>query len=496
MLPTPPDEREKYLYVDQNKLLIYVPGVLSLVLLSTGAYLFAEVSKWYVFYIVFYVVILLYIGVSYLIGILGKSFDLDKHESTITFLGGEYPSVDIFVPVCGEDLNIIENTLRYVKNVRWMGELNVYVLDDRGALGVAALADHYRFNYISRPNRGELKKAGNLRYAFTRTKGEYFVVFDADFCPRPDFLLETLPYFRADPKLAILQTPQFFEQKKEQSWVERGAASVQELFYRLIQVNRNTWGASICVGTCAVYRRAALEPRGGTAPIAYSEDLHTGFNCLEDGWKVKYIPINLAKGVCPDTTSSFFTQQYRWAMGSTSLLFTKRFWTAPISFMQRLSFISGMFYYVATALGLFLTPVPGILVVWFHPEVVHLNNAMFALPSFVFTTLLMVIWNKSPYGLYSIKVRLISYYAHVFALYDKLRGDIMPWVPTGSKEAKTSTRYLQFKRIMFAWVSVCTLLLISGSFYNMTSLLDYHFYPSLFFASFNYWLAMSILRDQ
>ena len=40
----------------------------------------------------------------------------------------------------------------------------------------------------------EHKKAGNLNYAFRRTRGEHIVIFDADFRPRPDFLAETLPY--------------------------------------------------------------------------------------------------------------------------------------------------------------------------------------------------------------------------------------------------------------------------------------------------------------
>lgn len=96
---------------------------------------------------------------------------------------------------------------------------------------------HTRANQtdIRRDNRPELKKAGNLRYAFNRTRGEIIVIFDADFCPRPEFLRETTPYF-AKEDLAILQTPQFFRCREEQTWVERGAGVTQELFYRMVQV--------------------------------------------------------------------------------------------------------------------------------------------------------------------------------------------------------------------------------------------------------------------
>lgn len=97
-----------------------------------------------------------------------------------------------------------------------------------------------------------------------------------------------------DPKIAIIQTPQFFQDRKEHTWVEKGASQVQEMFYRwcqvrglsviehyylltkLSQVNRNKWGASICVGSNAVYRREALIETGGTAEVGASEDVYTG----------------------------------------------------------------------------------------------------------------------------------------------------------------------------------------------------------------------------
>lgn len=88
---------------------------------------------------------------------------------------------------------------------------------------------------IRRDNRPELKKAGNLRHAFAQTVGEITAVFDADFCPRPDFLRETLPYF-LDRSIGIVQTPQFFRRTEEQTWVEQGAGASQEAFYRMIQV--------------------------------------------------------------------------------------------------------------------------------------------------------------------------------------------------------------------------------------------------------------------
>lgn len=74
----------------------------------------------------------------------------------------------------------------------------VHVLDDGASLAVKKLAFQYGFNYIARPNRPHMKKAGNLRYAFAHTTSDYYMVLDADFCPRSDFLWEIIPRLVAD----------------------------------------------------------------------------------------------------------------------------------------------------------------------------------------------------------------------------------------------------------------------------------------------------------
>lgn len=64
---------------------------------------------------------------------------------------------------------------------------------------------------------------------------------------RPEFLKETTPYFK-DRDVAILQTPQFFRYREEQTWVEKGAGVTQELFYRMVQVSYV--GVLCCFNSC------------------------------------------------------------------------------------------------------------------------------------------------------------------------------------------------------------------------------------------------------
>ena len=108
-----------------------------------------------------------------------------------------------------------------------------------------------------------------------------------------------------------MQSPQYFDSGKGMHWLQQAAGSVQESFYRWAQVSRDTLGAPICVGTCAIYRRAGLENSGGFAQIGHSEDVHTGVNLMKAGYRTTYVPVVLAKGLCPDKLSSFISQQYR-----------------------------------------------------------------------------------------------------------------------------------------------------------------------------------------
>lgn len=493
IFPNPPDKKEQDLYLNTNKIFLYSFGSFSLFCLLFGMIKFSLIHPSLYVFLFFALLLTVYLGVSYFIGIFGKRFSVIDHIETVFINSDFLPTVDVYLPSAGEDIEVIANTFKWVSRLDWPKEkLNVYVLDDSGRVEVAGLSDHYRYNYISRPNRGELKKAGNIRYAFSRTSGDFILILDADFAPSSNMLRDLIPYFR-DEKTAIVQSPQFFRVLSTQNWIEKGAGYIQELFYRLIQVSRNTWGASICVGTCAVYRRKALEPFGGTAPIAYSEDLHTGFMLLEKGWKVMYIPINLAAGLCPDNVSSFFTQQYRWCMGSTSLFMTKRFWTAPITMMQRLCYSSGMMYYVATAMGIFITPLPGLITVWFRPEYIHYYNLIFSVPSFIFGTLYMAMWTKAPFTFGALQARTVGYFAHAFALTDKLRGDLMPWVPTGGKQKTKKTK------VAWYFILVHALLIfglgVGGALVHMGSPFNYNFYPFLFFLTFHFVLQLRSLRN-
>ncbi|KAI4195878.1 MAG: hypothetical protein LQ350_006918 [Teloschistes chrysophthalmus] len=309
VLPTAPRDDEKDCYLDMQSSLLFTVGIVVVLCIAVGSWTFAKSGPLFAWYGVYALVTQLYILASLFIPLIGKPFDHTTHKKLLSGIDLDdraAPTVDVYLPVCNKPLEVLETTWRHVAKLRYPNvKLSVFVLDDGALESVKHMAQRFGFTYIVRPNRPELKKAGTLRHAFSQTTGPFFTVFDADFCPRPEFLLETIPYMMADPKRAILQTPQYFRSMPDQTWVEQGAAAMLENYYRVMQVSREEWGASMCAGSNAIYRRTALEPVGGTIPVAHSEDNYTGVYVVSAGWTIKYIPLVLACGNSPDTPIAY-----------------------------------------------------------------------------------------------------------------------------------------------------------------------------------------------
>lgn len=493
-----PTEKEKYSYIQNRRWLYIIPGIISFLLLSTGSLLFAfsRPSLWG--FVPFILINIGYLTLSYLIVAMGKTFGTKIHELRVIRCAENMhkKSVDVYLPICGEDPDVILNVWDSVKQLDWpQDKLKVYVLDDSKTDAMRQYATSRGFEYFRREGRS-FKKAGNLLNAFNKTTGNYILILDADFVPRPDFLNEAIPYFLTNPKTAIVQTPQYFEVSNWMGWIEQASGYVQELFYRLVQQSRDRWGGTICVGSCAIYSREALNSIGGPRQIEHSEDVWTGFTCVKNGWEIKYLPLNLSKGRCPDNLRAFFNQQYRWCSGSMSLCFSKEFWSSRLTKMQKLCYFSGMAYYMASALGIFLLQFPAIVMVNFFPEKVFWFNIIFYGPSFLFGTLMVWAWSSyKGFSLDFLRLRHVSYYAHLYALTDRLLNRTVGWIATGQKTVQRS-RFDNY-RILCFWYSLAALVLvISGAFRNANVDMWYNFIPPVVFSIFNYWLAMSSLRDQ
>lgn len=472
VLPQPPDDEEKYSYARRRLWVLTGASLLSMGCLVYSQFRLIQSSPWLFVLLPCLVFSILYYLASLRVNGFTRDFDLAAHRDLVRdWRPGTHPTVAVFLPVCGEPADVLENTWRHVRRLadHYPGRATAYVLDDSASAELAAMAKEFGFEYGSRPNRGWFKKAGNLHYGLGISDEEYVLILDADFAPRADLLEELLPYMDHDPKTGIVQSPQYFRVARRQTWIERGAGSVQELFYRAIQVSRQRHGGAICVGSCAVYRRAALEDNGGTTLIEHSEDVHTGFDLGRLGWKLRYVPIPLATGNCPDNVSAFYHQQYRWCSGSMSLLASKKFWSTKLRLTTRLCYFSGFLYYIHTAVFTFVAPLLPIVLLVAMPEKLKVGYTLLVLPSVVYTLLVFPLWHRCPYRIEAWAVRLLYGWAHLFAIWDIARGRRQSWRPTGSASAGRNT-HLRLRIGVRAWNGGTAVLWVGAAAWRMITL--------------------------
>ncbi|MFV0407731.1 MAG: glycosyltransferase [Propioniciclava sp.] len=276
--------------------------------------------------------------------------------------------VDVLITVYGEPLAVIRRTVTAALAIR--GAHNTWILDDGRSDEVRTLAEELGCHYVRRlTSHGA--KAGNINNALTIAKGAYFVILDADFVPRPEFLEETLPFMQ-DSTVGFVQTPQMYGNLH--NIISRGAAYMQNAFYRFIQPGRNAFNAAFSVGTNVLYRRSAILDIGGLYTDSKSEDVWTSLMLHERGWRSIYIPTPLAIGDAPETIEAYTKQQQRWATGSFEILLTH------FPFSPRLSLsLDQRFMYLVTATHYLMGIAPGLLLfvpaleIFFDLRPVHLD---------------------------------------------------------------------------------------------------------------------------
>ncbi len=186
-----PSSINKYLYIKNTPAwkvrLLYSFGIFSWLLVVygfSGMIIVDPFFRWFVGPII--ALFTVYHLLSYTLNLYYRRFNLTRHKARIKKYWNEHsePTVDIFLPICGEDIVVLDNTWKNVSQLRYKN-IQVYVLDDSvsNCRQHRQIAQRYGFSYFERPNKGAKKKAGNLKYAYERTHGDFITIFDADFAP-------------------------------------------------------------------------------------------------------------------------------------------------------------------------------------------------------------------------------------------------------------------------------------------------------------------------
>nr|XP_039271155.1 uncharacterized protein LOC120345683 isoform X3 [Styela clava] len=275
----------------------------------------------------------------------------------------------IMVPTYKEPLEVVAGTIHEIIHMELPPGLHVhvYVLDDgkRENLENWVLSKRTKrgmyLHYIARPKLPGIPhhaKAGNINHTLhfifddAQTEGECVAIFDADFMPRRNYLMQVLPVFsekRTRP-LGLVQTPQFFYNVNpdEDVWDHLNVS-----FFHRIEPSLDRWSAVNCCGTNFIVRADALKDVGYFPVGCLTEDTLLSLRLCTMGWGVAYHHEVLAIGQSPHEITEIFKQRSRWCKGNLQIFLDEfPLMQSGLSLSQRLFYSSCGFNYFCASISI------------------------------------------------------------------------------------------------------------------------------------------------
>jgi cellulose synthase/poly-beta-1,6-N-acetylglucosamine synthase-like glycosyltransferase len=245
-----------------------------------------------------------------------------KHRKNRTTEPAAYfeilPRITVQLPIFNEQY-VVERLLEAVCKLNYPREkLDIQVLDDSTDETVEVargLVERYAalgnpISYLHRTNRHGFK-AGALAEGMLSAKGEFIAIFDADFTPPEDFLLQTIHH----PKIGMVQT-RWTHLNRNYSFLTEVEAILLDGHFVLEHSGRARTGLFFNFnGTAGMWRRVAIEEAGGWQHDTLTEDTDLSYRAQLKGWKFIYLQDVECPAELPVEMTAFKTQQARWAKG-------------------------------------------------------------------------------------------------------------------------------------------------------------------------------------
>lgn len=243
-----------------------------------------------------------------------KKFNLSAPE--------EIPFVTIQLPLYNE-LYVIERLLYNISEIEYPPEkLEIQVLDDSDDESVALISKTVNklqkkglnIYHLQREKRTGFK-AGALKEGLQTAKGEFIAIFDSDFLPKKDWLLQTVPYFK-DPKIGVVQT-RWGHLNRDYSVLTKIQAFALDFHFILEQTGRNFGRHFINFnGTAGIWRKECILKAGNWSGDTLTEDLDLSYRAQLKKWKFQYLENVETPAELPIVVSAARSQQFRWNKGA------------------------------------------------------------------------------------------------------------------------------------------------------------------------------------
>jgi cellulose synthase/poly-beta-1,6-N-acetylglucosamine synthase-like glycosyltransferase len=233
-----------------------------------------------------------------------------------------WPVISIQLPLYNEGKLVID-LLHFITQLDYPREkLQIQVLDDSTddtSLLLIDLVEKYKregfwIEYAHRKNRTGFK-AGNLAFGLKKSKGEFIVIFDADYEPHQDFLKKTIPLF-LNEQIGFIQTR--WTNKNLHSNVITYMGGIAYDGHLFVEQNaRSSCGLFVGFsGSGGIWRKNCLLSIDGWNSDSVTEDIDISFRAQLNGWKGIYVSQALSRAELPEDMDAYKLQQNRWAKGS------------------------------------------------------------------------------------------------------------------------------------------------------------------------------------
>ena len=319
--------------------------------------------------------------------------------------GDAYPLVTVQLPLYNEKY-VVERLLQTIAQLEYpKDKLEIQVLDDstdESVLTTKQLIEKLAetgldIKQITRTNRTGFK-AGALKEGLKTAKGELIVIFDADFVPQKNWLLQTIPYFK-DPTIGVVQT-RWGHLNRDYSVLTKIQAFALDAHFTLEQVGRNSKNHFINFnGTAGVWRKTCIIDAGNWESDTLTEDLDLSYRAQLKNWKFKYLEDVVTPAELPAILSAARSQQFRWNKGGAENFSKNAKRVLASSFISQKTKTHGILHLLNSTifLAIFVMTILSIPILFIKDQQPQLGWVFNVLMFFILTSVLFFISYWTPY---------------------------------------------------------------------------------------------------
>ncbi|WP_251554242.1 glycosyltransferase family 2 protein [Neobacillus muris] len=330
---------------------------------------------------------------------------------------------------CKNEENGIGDTIQYIAQQDYQGELKIIVIDnastDQTALQAVEAGKEYQVDltviYEERPGKNFA-----LNRALAMVDTPYVITLDADTILTKSAVRYLVSRLLSAPKdICAVAGSVLVRNSRKNFWTKiqewdyfLGIASIKRLqgFYQ---------GTLVAQGAFSLYKREALEQLGGWDD-AIGEDIVLTWQMLQMNCKVYFEPLAVAFTDVPETFVHLARQRSRWARGMIEAFKRVKPWHQPAVFIKYLTGTNLVFPYLDFVYT--FVWIPGLIMAFFGYYYIVGPMIFFVLPLALLTNYAMYYFQRRVFRRLGLRIRknIFGFFAYVLT-YQMFMSPISVW---------------------------------------------------------------------